>query len=326
VEHGFRLPSALDNRPLRFEEFQDKVGQVIYVSATPASYELNKARGQVVEQVVRPTGLLDPPVKVRPLKGQVDETIALCRERIARGERVLVTTLTRRTAEDLAEYLKEAGLKTRYLHAEVDAIERVEILRELRAGEIDVLVGINLLREGLDLPEVSLVCILDADKEGYLRSETSLIQTAGRAARHLNGEVVLFADRETKSIHALIRETERRRSKQQAYNREHNLVPRSVVRGVQESLQTIVRAARGMESKVMGTEAQADAQEVLRELEQEMWEASEKLEYERAALLRDQIEEWKKTHGLEASGTPGRKRSAGPRVPPRSKWSRKIRA
>ncbi|NBT90010.1 MAG: excinuclease ABC subunit UvrB, partial [Verrucomicrobia bacterium] len=271
VEHGFRLPSALDNRPLKFEEFQEKVGQVIYVSATPATYELNKAHGQVVEQVVRPTGLLDPPVKIRPLKGQVDETMAMCRERIARQERVLVTTLTRRTAEDLA-------------------IERVEILRELRSGEIDVLVGINLLREGLDLPEVSLVCILDADKEGYLRSETSLIQTAGRAARHLNGEVVLFADRETKSIQALIRETERRREKQQAYNREHNLVPRSVVRGVQESLQTIVRAARGVESKVIGSESQADAQEVLRELEQEMWEASEKLEYERAALLRDQIE------------------------------------
>ena len=306
VEHGFRLPSALDNRPLKFEEFQEKVGQVIYVSATPANYELNKAHGQVVEQVVRPTGLLDPPVKVRPLKGQVDETIALCRERIARQERVLVTTLTRRTAEDLAEYLKEAGLKARYLHAEVDAIERVEILRELRAGEIDILVGINLLREGLDLPEVSLVCILDADKEGYLRSETSLIQTAGRAARHLNGEVMLFADRETKSIQALIRETERRRARQQAYNREHNLVPRSVVRGVQESLQTIVRAARGVESKVMGSEAQADAQEVLRDLEQEMWEASEKLEYERAALLRDQIEEWKKTHGLEGVKSTGR--------------------
>ena len=304
VEHGFRLPSALDNRPLKFEEFQEKVGQVIYVSATPAPYELNKALGQVVEQVVRPTGLLDPPVKIRPLKGQVDETIAMCRERIARQERVLVTTLTRRTAEDLAEYLKEAGLKARYLHAEVDAIERVEILRELRSGEIDVLVGINLLREGLDLPEVSLVCILDADKEGYLRSETSLIQTAGRAARHLNGEVVLFADRETKSIRALIRETERRREKQQAYNREHNLVPRSVVRGVQESLQTIVRAARGVESKVIGTESQADAQEVLRELEQEMWEASEKLEYERAALLRDQIEEWKKTHQLEGGQRP----------------------
>ena len=306
VEHGFRLPSALDNRPLKFEEFQEKVGQVIYVSATPAAYELNKARGQVVEQVVRPTGLLDPPVKLRPLKGQVDETIAMCRERIARQERVLVTTLTRRTAEDLAEYLKEAGLKARYLHAEVDAIERVEILRELRSGEIDVLVGINLLREGLDLPEVSLVCILDADKEGYLRSETSLIQTAGRAARHLNGEVVLFADRETKSIQALIRETERRRARQQAYNRDHNLVPRSVVRGVQESLQTIVRAARGVESKVMGSENQADAQEVLRELEQEMWEASEKLEYERAALLRDQIEEWKKTHGLEGGVSPGK--------------------
>jgi len=326
VEHGFRLPSALDNRPLKFEEFQEKVGQVIYVSATPATYELNKAHGQVVEQVVRPTGLLDPPVKVRPLKGQVDETIAMCRERIARQERVLVTTLTRRTAEDLAEYLKEAGLKARYLHAEVDAIERVEILRELRSGEIDVLVGINLLREGLDLPEVSLVCILDADKEGYLRSETSLIQTAGRAARHLNGEVVLFADRETKSIQALIRETERRRARQQAYNREHNLVPRSVVRGVQESLQTIVRAARGVESRVIGSEAAADAQEVLRELEQEMWEASERLEYERAALLRDQIEEWKKTHGLESSGSAPRPPVRSGRLLKKLRGSRKVRA
>ena len=326
VEHGFRLPSALDNRPLKFEEFQEKVGQVIYVSATPATYELNKAHGQVVEQVVRPTGLLDPPVKVRPLKGQVDETIAMCRERIARQERVLVTTLTRRTAEDLAEYLKEAGLKARYLHAEVDAIERVEILRELRSGEIDVLVGINLLREGLDLPEVSLVCILDADKEGYLRSETSLIQTAGRAARHLNGEVVLFADRETKSIQALIRETERRRARQQAYNREHNLVPRSVVRGVQESLQTIVRAARGVESRVIGSEAAADAQEVLRELEQEMWEASERLEYERAALLRDQIEEWKKTHGLESSGSAPRPPMRSGRLLKKLRGSRKVRA
>jgi len=298
VEHGFRLPSALDNRPLKAEEFQAMLHQVIYVSATPADFELGKVRGQVVEQVVRPTGLLDPPVRVRPLKGQVDETIALCRERIARQERVLVTTLTRRTAEDLSDYLKEAGLKSRYLHAEVDAIERVEILRELRSGEIDVLVGINLLREGLDLPEVSLVCILDADKEGYLRSETSLIQTAGRAARHLNGEVVLFGDRITKSMKALLDVTEKRRSKQEAYNREHNLVPRSVLRGVQESLQTIVRTARGIHDKVGGGSESADAQEVLKQLEEEMWEASEKLEYERAALLRDQIEDWKKAHQL----------------------------
>lgn len=298
VEHGFRLPSALDNRPLKAEEFQAMLNQVIYVSATPADFELGKVRGQVVEQVVRPTGLLDPPVRVRPLKGQVDETIALCRERIARQERVLVTTLTRRTAEDLSDYLKEAGLKSRYLHAEVDAIERVEILRELRSGEIDVLVGINLLREGLDLPEVSLVCILDADKEGYLRSETSLIQTAGRAARHLNGEVVLFGDRITKSMKALLDVTEKRRAKQEAYNREHNLVPRSVLRGVQESLQTIVRTARGINDKVGGGSESADAQEVLKQLEEEMWEASEKLEYERAALLRDQIEDWKKAHQL----------------------------
>ncbi len=305
VEHGFRLPSALDNRPLKAEEFQAMIDQVIYVSATPADFELGKVRGQVVEQVVRPTGLLDPPVRVRPLQGQVDETIALCRERIARQERVLITTLTRRTAEDLSEYLKEAGLKSRYLHAEVDAIERVEILRELRSGEIDVLVGINLLREGLDLPEVSLVCILDADKEGYLRSETSLIQTAGRAARHLNGEVVLFGDRITKSMKALLDVTEKRRAKQEAYNREHNLVPRSVNRGVQESLQTIVRTARGIHEKVAGGGESADAREVLKQLEEEMWEASEKLEYERAALLRDQIEDWKKAHQL--GGVPAAK-------------------
>ena len=305
VEHGFRLPSALDNRPLKAEEFQAMIDQVIYVSATPADFELGKVRGQVVEQVVRPTGLLDPPVRVRPLQGQVDETIALCRERIARQERVLITTLTRRTAEDLSEYLKEAGLKSRYLHAEVDAIERVEILRELRSGEIDVLVGINLLREGLDLPEVSLVCILDADKEGYLRSETSLIQTAGRAARHLNGEVVLFGDRITKSMKALLDVTGKRRAKQEAYNREHNLVPRSVNRGVQESLQTIVRTARGIHEKVAGGGESADAREVLKQLEEEMWEASEKLEYERAALLRDQIEDWKKAHQL--GGVPAAK-------------------
>ena len=305
VEHGFRLPSALDNRPLKAEEFQAMIDQVIYVSATPADFELGKVRGQVVEQVVRPTGLLDPPVRVRPLQGQVDETIALCRERIARQERVLITTLTRRTAEDLSEYLKEAGLKSRYLHAEVDAIERVEILRELRSGEIDVLVGINLLREGLDLPEVSLVCILDADKEGYLRSETSLIQTAGRAARHLNGEVVLFGDRITKSMKALLDVTEKRRAKQEAYNREHNLVPRSVNRGVQESLQTIVRTARGIHEKVAGGGESADAREVLKQLEEEMWEASEKLEYERAALLRDQIADWKKAHQL--GGVPAAK-------------------
>jgi excinuclease ABC subunit B len=310
VEHGFRLPSALDNRPLKGEEFQKMLQKVIYVSATPAPFELGKAKGQVVEQVVRPTGLLDPPVRVRPLKGQVDETIALCRERIARQERVLVTTLTRRTAEDLSEYLKEAGLKARYLHAEVDAIERVEILRELRSGEIDVLVGINLLREGLDLPEVSLVCILDADKEGYLRSETSLIQTAGRAARHLNGEVVLFADRITKSMAALIRETDRRRERQEAYNREHNLVPRSVIRGVQESLQTIVRTARGIHEKVGGGQESADAGEVLKQLEEEMWEASEKLEYEHAALLRDQIEDWKRTHQLGGGESPANKRGS----------------
>jgi excinuclease ABC subunit B len=252
----------------------------------------------IVEQIIRPTGLLDPLVRIRPLKGQIDETIELCRQRVERKERVLVTTLTKRTAEDLTDYLRDVGLKVRYLHSDIDAIERVEILRSLRAAEFDILVGINLLREGLDLPEVSLVCILDADKEGYLRSQTSLIQTAGRAARHINGEVFLFADTITGSMQRLIDVSDYRRSKQEEYNRANGITPRSVQRAVQESLHMILRA-REIESSVI-REAGGDfsVTELIRELEGEMAAAASALEYERAAMLRDQIFELKKGAGL----------------------------
>jgi excinuclease ABC subunit B len=292
VDHGFRLPSALDNRPLNFEEFSGMMNQVVYVSATPAEYEVKQAGGHVVEQVIRPTGLIDPVIRVRPLAGQIDELIAEAAKRVARGERVLVTTLTKRTAEDLTDYLREAGLKVQYIHSEVDAIERVEILRSLRSGAFDVLIGINLLREGLDLPEVSLVAILDADKEGFLRSETSLIQTAGRAARHLNGEVILFADRITGSMQKLIDVTAKRREKQIAYNTANNITPKSVQRGIQESLSTIVRNGP---DKIQVDDM--DVAATIQQLQQEMLEASEKLEYEKAALLRDQIRELQSMSG-----------------------------
>lgn len=300
VEHGFRLPSALDNRPLNFPEFEKMVKQAIYVSATPGKYELELVKGKAIEQIIRPTGLLDPKITVRPLTGQIDETIDATRKRIERGERVLITTLTKRTAEDLADYLREAGLKVRYLHSEIDAIERVEILKELRSGRVDVLVGINLLREGLDLPEVSLVTILDADKEGFLRSHTSLIQTAGRAARHVNGEVILFADVMTGAIQNLISVTEYRREKQMAYNKAHNIIPQTVRRGVQESLSLRTRAVE--EGVAKGSDL--DVMETVLELEKEMWEASERLEYERAALLRDQIMELRKAAGLVETKPP----------------------
>ena len=339
VEHGFRLPSALDNRPLRFEEFMSKVGQLVYVSATPARFEVEnstvgntgyiakatdalpmtrnvrisgseepidkfdvttKGRALVVEQVIRPTGLLDPIITLKPLKGQIDETIELCRQRVERRERVLVTTLTKRTAEDLTDYLRNLDFKVRYLHSDIDAIERVEILRSLRAGDCDVLVGINLLREGLDLPEVSLVCILDADKEGFLRSESSLIQTAGRAARHVNGEVVLFADIETKSIRALLSISGHRRQVQTDHNEKHGITPQTVQRAVQESLQILGKARDIEESVVREGGGDFAITETIRELEQEMAEAAMKLEYERAALLRDQIRELKKRSGLNA--------------------------
>jgi excinuclease ABC subunit B len=252
----------------------------------------------VVEQIIRPTGLLDPRITIRPLKNQIDETLELCRGRVELKERVLITTLTKRTAEDLADYLRDVGLKVRYLHSDIDTIERVEILRALRAAEFDILVGINLLREGLDLPEVSLVCILDADKEGYLRSQTSLIQTAGRAARHVNGEVVLFADIVTKSMQKLISITEYRRQRQIDYNTKHNITPTSVQRAVQESLHTILRGREIAESVVREAGGDFSLTEVLRELEQEMETASANLEFERAALLRDQIMELKNGTGV----------------------------
>jgi excinuclease ABC subunit B len=301
VEHGFRLPSALDNRPLNATEFNALVNQVVYVSATPAPYELNQVQGQVIEQIIRPTGLLDPVITVKPLTGQIDDLMAEARKRIERKERVLVTTLTKRTAEDLTDYLRDAGLKVQYLHSEVDAIERVEILRSLRLGDFDVLVGINLLREGLDLPEVSLVAILDADKEGYLRSETSLIQTAGRAARHVNGEVILYADRMTGSMQKLIDVTQYRRKKQMAYNKEHNITPTTTKRAVQESLQGMMKSREVEEGVLKKSGVDADINETLHQLQGEMVEASEKLEFEKAALLRDQITELRAMAGLPSA-------------------------
>jgi len=359
VEYGFRLPSALDNRPLNFKEFMGMTNQIAYVSATPAEFEIknsvvgNKgyfphkrerigedeavpfvvageaANGNrptpnvggkaivsrtdqpseefdvhtpgsplVVEQIIRPTGLLDPKITLKPLKNQIDETIELCRQRVEKQERVLVTTLTKRTAEDLSDYLRDVGLKVRYLHSDIDTIERVEILRGLRAADFDILVGINLLREGLDLPEVSLVCILDADKEGFLRSQTSLIQTAGRAARHINGEVVLFADTVTQSMQALISISDYRRTKQMEYNEKHGITPTTVRRAVQESLHTILRGREIAASVIQEAGGDFNLTELLRELEEEMQSASANLEFERAALLRDQIMEVKSGTGL----------------------------
>ncbi|MEO7167455.1 MAG: excinuclease ABC subunit UvrB [Spartobacteria bacterium] len=365
VEYGFRLPSALDNRPLNFPEFMGNANQLVYVSATPAEFEIkNSVVGNkgyfphkrerigmeeavpfilpgvaggttavsspirntdgtapalqlsrtdqpvedfdvhtpgmplVVEQIIRPTGLLDPRITLKGLKNQIDDTIELCRGRVELQERVLVTTLTKRTAEDLSDYLRDVGLKVRYLHSDIDTIERVEILRGLRAAEFDILVGINLLREGLDLPEVSLVCILDADKEGFLRSQTSLIQTAGRAARHLNGEVVLFADTVTQSMQALISISDYRRTKQMEYNEKHGITPTTVRRAVQESLHTILRGREIAASVIQEAGGDFNLTELLRELEDEMQTASANLEFERAALLRDQIMEVKSGTGL----------------------------
>ena len=301
VDHGFRLPSALDNRPLNFLEFQSMQPQTIYVSATPAPRELGWSQGHVAEQIVRPTGLVDPKVTVKPLKGQIDDLMEEARKRATLKERILVTTLTKRTAEELTDYLSGIGVNVRYLHSEIDAIERVEILRALRKGEFDVLVGINLLREGLDLPEVSLVAILDADKEGFLRSETSLIQTAGRAARHLNGEVILYADVMTKSIQKFLAVTNYRRTRQLAYNAEHNITPRSVVRAVEDSLATYESTRREADALLREGTANVDITETIRELEQEMIVAAEDLKFEKAALLRDQIKELKHILNGESS-------------------------
>jgi excinuclease ABC subunit B len=303
VEHGFRLPSALDNRPLTFDEWETMVPQVIYVSATPGDYELRKSGGVVVEQVIRPTGLVDPEVEVRPVKNQIDDLIAEIRRRTEARERILVTTLTKRMAEDLTEYLTEIQIKVRYVHSEVDALERVEILRDLRLGDFDVLVGVNLLREGLDLPEVSLVAILDADKEGFLRSEKSLIQTAGRTARNLNGRVLLYADTVTGSMQRMIEETTRRRERQIAYNVEHGISPKTVYKTVDEVLAATtvadVKAARDARRERAAMPAVAETvirfltsdqkKDLLEELRAEMVKASKDLEFERAAGLRDQI-------------------------------------
>ena len=292
VNYGFRLPSALDNRPLKFEEFYERIGQVVYVSATPGPYELQQTQGQVIEQVIRPTGLLDPAVEVRPSKGQVDDLLAEIRARAERSERVLVTTLTKRMAEDLAEYYSEVGVKCRYLHSEVETLERVKILRDLRRGEFDVLIGINLLREGLDLPEVSLVAILDADKEGFLRSAGSLIQTMGRAARHLHGRALLYADTMTGSMRQAIAETERRRTVQEVYNRENGITPQSVLRPLDTAL---VGVAEGDYAEVPLDESldQFPSEEALAEhikqLEAEMRAAAKQFEFERAARLRDRL-------------------------------------
>jgi excinuclease ABC subunit B len=290
VKYGFRLPSAVDNRPLTFEEFEDRINQVIFTSATPGAYELEHAQ-RVVQQIIRPTGLIDPVVVVKPVKGQVDDLIGQIRDRIGRGERVLVTTLTKRMAEDLADYLKEIGIKVHYLHSEVETFERVEILRDLRLGYYDVVVGINLLREGLDLPEVSLVAILDADKEGFLRSETSLVQTIGRAARHVNGTVIMYADKVTDSMRRAIDETTRRRGVQLQYNTEHGIVPATVVKAVRALISREEHAlAEPREAYTVGGKLPKDElARLIKELEKDMKQAAKDLEFEKAALLRDQI-------------------------------------
>ena len=293
VDYGFRLPSALDNRPLNFEEWEARVHQVVFVSATPGPYELQKTAGVIVEQVIRPTGLVDPVVIVRPVKGQVDDLLAEIRARVAAHERVLVTTLTKRMAEDLTQYYHELGVRVRYLHSDIETLERVEILRDLRRGEFDVLVGINLLREGLDLPEVSLVAILDADKEGFLRSAGALIQTSGRAARNVHGTVIMYADVMTGSITAAIAETERRRAIQEAYNLEHGITPASIVKDIDDVLSSVyerdymsVPSVREAPEPYMSL-AEIDAR--IQQLNRDMKAAAANLEFEKAASIRDEI-------------------------------------
>lgn len=300
VNYGFRLPSALDNRPLTFQEFTARLNQTIYVSATPADYELQQAGGVVVEQVIRPTGLLDPVIEVRPAAGQVDDLLHEVRETVARGERVLVTTLTKRMAEELTDYYRDLGVRVRYLHSDIDTIQRMQIIRDLRLGEFDVLVGINLLREGLDIPEVSLVAILDADKEGFLRSARSLIQTCGRAARNVNGRVTMYADAVTGSMEACIEETARRRTIQEAFNTEHNITPRTVKKGLRTILEsieerdyyTIPLAAEPQEEYVPADEIP----KLVKRLRKEMLASAKNLEFEKAAELRDRIKNLEERH------------------------------
>ena len=288
VNYGFRLPSAFDNRPLKFEEFQQRIGQAVSVSATPGEYERERS-GQIAEQIIRPTGLLDPEISVRPVEGQIDDLMDEIKARIAKGQRTLVTTLTKKMAEDLSAYLTAAGIKCRYMHHDIGAIERMEIIRDLRLGEFDVLVGINLLREGLDLPEVSLVAILDADKEGFLRSETSLIQTIGRAARNAEGLVIMYADSETPSMRAAITETERRRRKQDAYNKAHGIVPQTIIKSVRDIIEISSEADKGTRRRDGLRMTEAERREEIQKLEKKMREAAKMLEFEYAAILRDQL-------------------------------------
>jgi len=322
VEHGFRLPSALDNRPLRIDEWEQKFGRKMFVSATPADYEVAMSGGEVVEQVIRPTGLVDPLVRVEPAQGQVPALLEEVKKRAARGERVLITTLTKRLAEDLSRYIKEQGLRCKWLHSELDAIERMTILRELREGTFDTLVGVNLLREGLDLPEVSMVCILDADKEGFLRSETSLIQTIGRAARHINAEVVLYADKVTPSMQRAMDETRRRRALQLAYNAEHGITPETIVKAIRRGIEEEIQARQVVRQAVGRDEATEASEEYVSSLEAEMLEAAEKLEFERAAALRDRIQEIR----ASISGGPARMTASPQAQSARAKAKAKARA
>jgi excinuclease ABC subunit B len=314
VEHGFRLPSALDNRPLRFEEFEQMWSQVIFVSATPGKYELEKCGGEVVEQVIRPTGLIDPEIVVHPAQGQVPHLLDQIKQRAAAGERVLVTTLTKRLAEDLSAYIQEAGIRGRYLHSEIDTLQRVEILTDLRRGEFDVLVGINLLREGLDLPEVSMVAILDADKAGFLRSETSLIQTIGRAARNVNARVILYADTITPAMQKAIDETNRRREMQMRFNVDHGITPQTVQKAIRATLESEVKARQTVQEAIRSNVEQLDQAELVKLLEEEMLQAAQNLEFERAAQLRDKINELKGAPVIHSGSSAATSGAEAPRI------------
>jgi excinuclease ABC subunit B len=314
VDYGFRLPSALDNRPLRFEEWESKVPRVLFVSATPSEYEIKMTRGEVTEQVIRPTGLVDPEIEVRPARGQVPDLVREIRARAERKERVLVTTLTKRLAEDLSTYLQEEGIRGKYLHSEIQTLERVQILRELREGKFDVLVGVNLLREGLDLPEVTLVAILDADKEGFLRSDTSIIQTVGRTARNVNGRVILYADQTTESMRRAMAETERRRALQLAYNREHGITPQTIEKEIRRGVEEVLRARRTAAQAVRMEEGEFDQAEAVAEIEKEMFAAAERLEFERAAELRDALRRLTGEMAPAVGGPRKKPRPRGPRI------------